>query len=330
MGNRDSSLNWSMHLKLERLIFTIALLVSLTMAPSPSLAKQAAGGVPATSPAAESSSANKPMSLFEPTPALDIAGRHDFANQASLSEDAAVQLKGLCSLAEFRSLPVADRFVYAFDAWPIDKDSLDAASYTFNFRLGGAVAQKVAFLPSGGGPGGSHLLTRTVDVATKQVALTNFGNLAWGSKSTHSYKFDKPVLAFGVVVRCVGDFELRKYFWQAAHDLNGYPVSYTLTDGTVVNVGARELRGALLKGGTDTFIGVIDHSGHGITSVSYTIAGAAGNVAQDVKMLDIAFVTLPAPATANVINLKGRADFETPEMVVPKPETAVDGLASLD
>lgn len=290
-----------------------------------SLAVSSALAAPVTVP-------SKAEPLFAPTPAIDIAGKYELPDPKNISDDAATQLPGLCSLKEFRALPQADQHVYSFDPWPVATDNLGTKSYAFNFRLGaeGATSQKVAFIPAGGGPGGVGKLTRGKDAAVGANVLRGFGNLDWGGIQAHLFKFDKPVIAFGVVLRSSHDFELRKFYWQAAADLNGYPVSYTLADGSTVQLGARELRGALLKGETSAFIGVIDRSGRGITSVTYTIRGLGGNRAQSISLCNMAFATLPKPAAAEVINLRSSCDFHSPETIAAAPTPALPGLATLD
>ena len=272
-----------------------------------------------------------PPYAFTVTPPIDIAGKHDFPEVASLSDDAASQLKTLCSLSEFRALPQVDRHVYSFDVWPNSEDELESKTYTFNFHLGteGVTAQKVAFLPTGGGPGKSQNLNRSKDPNSSRWVLKGFGNLSWSGRSEHVFKFDKPVIAFGVVLRSSGDVDLRKFFWPTAKDLNGYPISYTLADGTVIQLGQRELSGAVIKGETNAFLGVIDRSGSGIISVTYTLKGLAGSKAQDLTMLNMAFATLPKPAVASVINLKSSCDFDAPETIAATPAPALEGLAPL-
>lgn len=267
--------------------------------------------------------------VFAPTPPVETTER-DFDPARNVVDDAATQLPGLCSLAEFRALPENDRHVYSFDPWPGETDELGAKQFAFNFRRDGASTRKIAFIPNGGGPGGVKGLGRSIDPVSKKPVLRGFGNLDWSGKSTHVFKFDKPVLAFGVVLRSTGDFELRKFFWPAARELNGYPVSYTLADGSIVQLGARELRGALLKADTNAFVGVIDRSGRGIVSVTYTIRGLAGNKAQAIHMSDMAFATLPRPKVSPVINLRSRCDFELPERIVATPANAAPGLTTLD
>lgn len=283
-------------------------------------------GTPAVPPMEEAAP------LFAPTPPLDISGKHDFAEPKVLNDDAASQLKGLCPLEEFRALPQSDRHVYAFDVWPGGKDSLEKKNYTFNFHLGpeGAASEKIAFLPAGGGPNSKATFTRVKDPASGQYALRGLGNLDWGGISSHTFKFDKPVMAFGVVLNSSGDMDLRKFYWAAAKERNGFPVSYTLTDGTIVQLGERELRGALLKGDTPSFLGVIDRSGRGILSVTYTLKGLAGNKAQSIAISQLAFATSPKPAVAPLINLRSSCDFESPDSIKPAPLPKLDGLATLD
>jgi len=266
-----------------------------------------------------------PAQLFAATPAIDIAADHDFNDAQEIDDSAAAQLKGLCSLAEFRALPAEDRHVYSFDPWPGSSDALGQKWYTFNFHLGDMNRLKLAFIPEGGGPGGVRGLVRTADASGRHM-LAGFGNLDWGGNLTHVFRFDKPVAAFGVVLNSADDIDLRRFFWPAAVELNGYPLSYQLADGTVVQLGTRELRGALIKGNTNAFIGVRDRSGTGIVSVTYTLKGLGGNKAQPLAMRDLAFVTMPQPATAAVISLKSSCDFGSPDAL--PAAAAVPGLAS--
>ena len=273
----------------------------------------------------------KETPLFASTPLLDISGSHCFPDSRTPEADAAGQLGGLCSLAEFSALPEADRYVYGFDVWPGASDKLDAKSYAFHFLLGkkSAGTQKVAFFPSGGGPNSRQNLTRGNDTPSSRV-LIGLGNLDWSGIAQHTYKFDKPVLAFGVVLRSSADFELRKFYYPAAREQNGYPISYTLADGTLIQLGERDLRGALIKGETNTFIGVIDRSGRGIVSVSYAIKGLAGNKAQNISMSQMVFAKVPKPPVSAVINLRSSCDFESPDAIKSAPAPLPAGLATLE
>ncbi len=266
--------------------------------------------------------------LFAPTPPVKLSAQ-DFPDPKSLNDDAATELKGLCSLAEFQALPAANRHVYSFEAWPGTEDKLGKKSYTFNFHLGNT-GQKVAFLPTGGGPNSVASFTRVKDAATGTYNLQGLGNLDWSGKMQHTFKFDKPVAAFGVVLKSPDDVALRKFYWAAAKELNGYPFSYTLADGTIVNLGERDVQGALIKGGTQAFLGVIDRSGRGIVSVTYTLGGLAGNKAQVIAVSALAFATVPKPPVAPVVNLIGSCDFESPDSIIPTPLPALAGLATLE
>jgi hypothetical protein len=279
----------------------------------------------------EPAAAVKTRSRFAPTPLIDVSGKSDFPDPAAVNDEAAAQLPGLCSLQEFRDLPAGDRHVYSFDPWPGQSDALGEKDYTFNLKLGqtGVTHQKVAFAATGGGPGGSHDLIR-VKTGEGQYSLRGLGNLDWNGTTEHRFVFDKPVVAFGVVLNSSADMDLRKFYWPAAKDRNGYPISYTLADGSVINLGTREVRGALLKGGSDAFLGVMDRSGCGIISISYTLKGLAGNKAQSLGMKSWAIATMPKPAVAPVINLRSSCDFYNPEDIAPSPGQAVPGLTSLD
>ena len=275
------------------------------------------------------SSTNTLAALVSPPP-LELPAKPSIPDREAISDEAASQLKGLCSLAEFHALPEIDRHVYSFDVWPSEKDELGGIACLFRFHLGsrGVPSQGITFAPSGGGPGGPHSLVRVKDVAAARSNLAGFGNLSWSGVARHVFTFTRPVLAFGVVLKSSGDLELRKFYWPSAKE-NGYPVSYTLTDGSVVQLGAREVRGALLKGGTNAFVGVIDRSGRGIVSVTYTIRGLAGNKTQTISMSDWAFATAATPATAPVINLRSRCDFADTNGIAGTPAPTPAGLMSL-
>lgn len=270
--------------------------------------------------------------LWDHTPPIGLAdAKRDFTDPAALNDDAAATLKGLCSLADFRALPEADRFVYSFDPWPGASDSLDAKQFTFNFRWGkdAASSQKIAFIPTGGGPNSKATFARARE-GDGPSHLKGLGNLDWGGKMTHTFKFNKPVTAFGVVLRSSGEMGLRKFYWAGNKEQNGFPLSYTLSDGTLVNLGERELEGARFKGETDSFLAVADRTGRGIVSVTYTLTGLAGNTAQSLAVSHLAFVTAPKTAVAPVINLRASHDFEAPENIVASPKPLPLGLATLE
>jgi len=272
-----------------------------------------------------------PEPLFLPTPALKLSA-NDFPDPKALNDDAATELKGLCALEEFRALPAEDRHVYSFEVWPGTEEKLGRKAYTFNFHFGDKElrGQKVAFLPTGGGPNSSATFLRVKDEATGRFRLGGLGNLDWGGKTQHTFKFDKPVAAFGVVLKSTDNVALRKFYWAAAKELNGFPVSYTLADGTIVNLGEREVQGALIKGTAEAFLGVIDRSGRGIVSVNYTLGGLGGNKAQGLSVSNLAFATMPKPAVAPVVNLLSSCDFEAADTIAQAPVPKLDGLATLD
>jgi beta-glucanase (GH16 family) len=271
----------------------------------------------------------KPEPVFGPTPALKLTAK-DFPDVGALNDDAAGQLKGLCSLQEFRALP--DRQVYSFEVWPSSDDRLEKKSHVFNFHFGDKPvrSQKVAFAPTGGGPKSEATFLRVMDESSGRHRLAGLGNLDWSGKMQHTFKFDKPVAAFGVVLHSSEDVALRKFYWAAAKERNGFPISYTLGDGTIVNLGERDVQGALFKGGTEAFLGVIDRSGRGIISVNYTLTGLAGNKAQDISISQLAFAPMPRPAVAPVANLRSSCDFESPDMIGQAPVPTPAGLATLD
>ena len=268
---------------------------------------------------------------FPVTKPLDIMGKHDLTDSSTLSDEAASQLKGLCSLAEFNALPQVDRHTYSFESWPEATDSMPIhgpAIFSLNLGTEGVTNEKIAFYPDAFFPEKEHTLTRDKDGTTGKYLLGGFGNLDWGARASHEFKFDKPLTAFGVIVRATDNMELRKFFWNGAAT-NGYPVSYTLSDGSVVQLGARDVQGAVLKGNTDQFIGVIDRTGRGIISVTYTLGGLAGNKGEGLNLVGLAFATPPKPAVAAIVRLQGSYDFAQPERIADVSPT-LDGMASLN
>lgn len=302
---------------------TVVLLAVLLLAPLTVLcgrakaeADAAAGGAPASAPASLP---------------VDLSASHDFAAPQNITADAAAALAGLCTLAEFRALPAADRYVCDFETWPAAKDSLGVTACDFRFHLAaaGVTDQKVAFTTSGAFPP-THILGRSKageTAASPAHVLVGLGNIGWGAMQGHTFTFERPVRAFGLVYRSPENFKLQNFHWPNATQ-NGCPVSYTLTDGTIVNLGQKGQPSEMLKADANTFVGVIDKSGRGIVAVRIHVKGT-GKGDQRITLDDLAFVTMPQPAAAPVANLRSSHDFTKVEGIAAAPAHAPEGLASL-
>jgi len=259
---------------------------------------------------------------------LDLSASHDFAAPQNIAADAVAALPGLCTLAEFRALPQADQYVYSFETWPGEKDSLGVNSYAFRFHLASAgVTDEKITLTSDGAFAPTHILTRSNGGDAGTHVLSGLGNIGWSSTQAHIFKFERPVRAFALVYRSPEDFTLNDFHWPGAGD-NGCPVSYTLTDGTVVNIGERGVASGKLKAATNTFVGVIDQSGKGIVSLAFHVKGT-GKGDQSITAGDLAFVTMPQPAVADVANLRSSHDFIKVDGITNAPAHALEGIASL-
>ncbi|HEY9248758.1 MAG TPA: glycoside hydrolase family 16 protein, partial [Rariglobus sp.] len=219
---------------------------------------------------------------------INLRSAHDFRVPANITASASAQLAGLASLADFRALAGRNRHVYSFNTWPQAASSLGANTYTFPFDLdgNGTSDQSVTASSSSGA-----LLAKTVlgaAAASPDNVLGGLGDIGGaGGNASHTFSFLKPVSAVGLVYRLPVGGKLQ--------NSGGYPVSYTLTDGTVVNLGAAGALGATLTAGTNTFVGVIDNSGKGITSFTARIQGSGAAGVQNAYIDDLAFVVAGPP-----------------------------------
>ena len=264
-------------------------------------------------------------------PAVDLSASHDFAAPQNIPADAAAALAGLCTLTEFRTLPAANRYVYDFETWPAAKESLGVTACDFRFHLAtaGVTDQKVAFTTGGAFP-------RRASLAGERRAIARPRQLTSSSASAtsagvpprhHAFRFERPVMAFGLVYRSPENFTFHNFYWPNAAE-NSYPISYTLTDGTIVHLGQKGVASGLLKAATNTFVGVIDKSGRGIVAVQFHVRGT-GKGDQSISLDDLAFVTMPQPAVSPVANLRSSHDFTRVEGITVAPAGALKGLASL-
>jgi len=98
------------------------------------------------------------------------------------------------------------------------------------------------------------------------------------------------VWAFGATYYSPADLNLSK----SAGDAKDFPVSYTLGDGTVVNLGAAGASGGVISGKTKTFVGLIDQTGKGISSVTLRVQGTSAG-SQPVYIEDLGFAMAGPP-----------------------------------
>lgn len=265
-------------------------------------------------------------------PVLDLTNAHDFAVPANVTADAAGQLSGAATVSAFRAGASANRFVYSFETWPEPAANLGSNSYTFKFDLDadGAADQKVTFTNIANFPVGSPLTKATAGAATSSPsnAVGGLGDVGWtgSGRSEQTLSFSTPVSAAGIVYRSASALKLLKI---GGADGPNYPVRYTLSDGTVVNLGSVGVLGATLSGGTNTFVGVIDSSGKGIVSLSIWVTGSVSGAGQSFTVDDLAFSIIPEPATANPIVLKSARDFRSVSSIPSNASDQLAGLSSL-
>ncbi len=110
------------------------------------------------------------------------------------------------------------------------------------------------------------------------------------SASVQTFAFQKPVWSFGATYRSNGDVKLGT----GGSAAKSSPVSYTLSDGTVVNVGAPGALAGTLPSTGKTFVGVIDKTGKGIVSVRVGTQGTL-DASQPLYIEDIAFALAGPP-----------------------------------
>ncbi len=120
-------------------------------------------------------------------------------------------------------------------------------------------------------------------------ALSGLGDIGKGGWAEQTFKFDKPVWAFGVTYFSPNDVNLSKS--------DDVPVAYTLADGTVVKLGSSGTSGGVISGNSRTFVGVVDKSGKGISSVTLRVQGTAA-ASQPLYIEDIGFA-MPGPPPGN-------------------------------
>ena len=265
-----------------------------------------------------------------PPGVINLSTAHDFAVPANVTVDASGQLSGLATTAAFRATTAANRYVYSFETWPETTASLGSATYTFQFDLNadGVADQKVTFANLPTLPATVVLTKATPGTATSSpsTALGGLGDVGWsGGRSNHTISFSSPVSSVGLVYRSSSNLKLLN----SSSGGGNYPVSYTLTDGTVVNLGTKNVIGATLTAGANTFVGVIDATGKGIVSINICVTGSISGATQAFVIDDLGFSVIPSPAVANPISLRSAHDFSVPANITASASSQLAGLASL-
>ncbi len=115
--------------------------------------------------------------------------------------------------------------------------------------------QKVTVTATGSDAKISLTKTSVPNGDTTVPALGGLGDIGKGGWAAQTFKFDKPVWAFGVTYFSPNDVNLSKS--------DDVPVSYTLSDVTVVRLGSAGASGGVISGNNRTFVGVVDQSGKG-------------------------------------------------------------------
>ena len=259
---------------------------------------------------------------------VNLSTSHDFVSAASIGASASTQLAGLSSLADFQAVTLADRYVYSFETWPEATNSLGSNAYTFQFDLNndGVVDQRVAFKQAGQ----ATTLTKGTSASSSSptTVLNGLGDIGWGSfSSSHTVTFETPVSAVGFVYRSASNFYLKKNSYNA---VDNYPVSYTLTDGTVVHLGTVNASGATLAGNTNNFVGIVDSTGKGIVSFTARTMGSNSGASQYVTIDDLSFAIAPEPPVANPIAMKSAHDLRNASNVTASASAQLAGLIPVE
>jgi beta-glucanase (GH16 family) len=172
----------------------------------------------------------------------------------------------------FRFIVANHRYVYGFDTWP----SKGGGEFAFDLKGRGEGGQTVTLSSSAKGEKLTQA-TLTDEHGQSYHALGGLGDIGNGQAAEQTIKFARPVWACGVT-------------YQSPADATLDASSYTLTDGTVVNVSA----GGTIAANSRTFVGVMDDTDKGIASVTFRVRGSmAGQQALYIKDLAFAFVGPP-------------------------------------
>jgi beta-glucanase (GH16 family) len=257
---------------------------------------------------------------------VNLSTSHDFAAPANIGASASTQLTGLASLADFQATTSADRYVYSFETWAEAVNNLGANPYTFQFDLdgNGSTDQRVTFKATASF---NVNLTKgtSANASSPSTWLNGLGDMGWSGYQEHVISFETPVKAVGLVYRSAQNLLLRRDIWNSAN----YPVSYTLTDGSVVNLGAVGQTGATLAANTNNFVSVIDSSGKGIVSIAIRLKGTNGGASQWTNIDDLCFVSLPEAATQNPISLKASHAVRVLSNITANASAQLPSLMSL-
>jgi len=230
---------------------------------------------------------------FETLPVTAVASTislrtsHDFSEPPAITAAPASTADGLSPLGDFRFIVGANRYVYDFTTWLKDTPDLGSGTADFPFDLRGKGNVDLKMTVTATSSDGKASLAKTklpIGGVTANVlgGLGDIGNSGWAQQT---FKFDKPVWSFGVTLFSQNDVNLSKP--------GEVPVSYTLSDGTVVNVGSSGSSAGVVSGNGKTFVGIIDKTGKGISSVTLSEQGTA-SASQPVYIGGIGFA-MPGP-----------------------------------
>lgn len=220
-------------------------------------------------------------------PIISLRSSHDFREPPAIASAPASAQEAFASLSDFRFIVGSNRYVYDFTTWLQEADALGSgtADFQFDFKGKGAANQKLTVTATSSDGKESLTKIKVPMGSAAQAALGGLGDIGNGGWAQQTFKFDKPVWAFGVTLFSPNEVNLSKP--------NEVPVAYTLSDGTVMKVGSAGVSSGVVSGGGKTFVGIIDKTGKGIASVTLSEQGTA-TASQPVYLGDIGFA-MPGP-----------------------------------
>ena len=108
---------------------------------------------------------------------VDLSSSHDFAVPANITADASTLMPSACTLQDFRALPLANRYVYSFETWPLAQPKVGGGTFTFPFHLGSAAPTdlNIGFSENGPFPPTNNLMQAEAGDKAFSPTLTGQG-----------------------------------------------------------------------------------------------------------------------------------------------------------
>lgn len=267
-------------------------------------------------------------SASAPAAVVNLSSSHNFMAPGNIINSVTPALSGLATLADFQAASATDRYVYSFETWPEAGTTLPTNPYAFQFDQNGdgVVDQRVTLKVSTSSGAGALTKVTNSSASSPSSVLGGIGTLGWGAATEHTYTFETPVAGAGVVYRGTSAMELRK----AIYNGDNYPVSYRLSDGTVVNLGAVAVSGGTMSANANTFVGVKDTTGKGIVSVTFRVQSSVYSANSYLYLDDLTYLAKPEPAVQSIISLKSSHDFRQASAITASAATQMPSLYSLE